>query len=142
MFSFRCTSFLKIRRLPKDELENIMRYSILLLIFILFSGCDSIGLSGSYPSVHTKNMPECGCDGVMYMITNPNLSVQKVTVTRIRQSGTAPKQRKDIVMTLQPKAEKRLGCSEINLFISKQSPYCDTHQSFYVKKYKEIKPKR
>lgn len=115
-----------------------MRWSILLLSFVLFSGCDSIGLGGSYPSIHTEKSPECGCGGVMYKIVNPDLSAQKVTVVRVRQSGTAPKRRDDLQMTLQPKIEKRLGCSEINLYISRQSPYCDTHQSFYVKKYKAL----
>ena len=109
------------------------------LIALFFSACDSIGLGGSYPSIYTKNMPECGCDGVMYMIKNPNQNVQKVTVVRVRQSGTAPKRRKEIVMLLQPKIEKKLGCSEVNLYISGRSPYCDTHQSFYVKKYREVK---
>ncbi len=109
------------------------------LIALFFSACDSIGLGGIYPSIYTKNMPECGCDGVMYMIKNPNQNVQKVTVVRVRQSGTAPKRRKEISMLLQPKIEKKLGCSEINLYISGRSPYCDTHQSFYVKKYREVK---
>jgi len=119
-----------------------MKWFLSILIPLLFLGCDSIGLGGSYPSIYTKNMPECGCDGVMYMIKNPNLTAQKVTVVRVRQSGTAPKRRKEISMILQPKLEKRLGCSEINLYISGRSPYCDTHQSFYVKKYREIKTRK
>jgi len=120
-------------------MENIMRYIGLFLSVILFSGCDSIGLGGSYPSIYTKNSPECGCEGVMYMITNPNLTAQKVTVVRVRQSGTAPKRRENIEVTLQPKIEKRLGCSEINLYITGRSEFCDTHQSFYVKKYRELR---
>ena len=120
-------------------MENIMRYIGLFLLVILFSGCDSIGLGGSYPSIYTKNSPECGCEGVMYMITNPNLTAQKVTVVRVRQSGTAPKRRENIEVTLQPKIEKRLGCSEINLYITGRSEFCDTHQSFYVKKYRELR---
>jgi hypothetical protein len=116
-----------------------MRYIFLILPVFLFLGCDSIGLGGSYPSIYTQKSPECGCDGVMYKITNPNLTAQKVTVVRVRQSGTAPKRRDNIEMVLQPKIEKRLGCSEINLYISRQSPYCDTHQSFYVKKYRALK---
>jgi len=119
-----------------------MKRLVLLISFLLFSGCDSIGVGGSYPSIYTENSPECGCDGVMYKITNPNLTAQKVTVVRVRQSGTAPKRRENIQITLQPKIEKRLGCSEINLYISKQSPYCDTHQSFYVKKYRELKTEK
>jgi hypothetical protein len=116
-----------------------MRYVVLLLSFILFSGCDSIGLGGSYPSIYTQNSPECGCGGVMYKITNPNLTAQKVTVVRVRQSGTAPKRRDNLYVTLQPKIEKRLGCSEINLYITGRSEFCDTHQSFYVKKYRELR---
>ena len=119
-----------------------MRWTLLFVLPLLFLGCDSIGLGGSYPSIYTKNMPECGCDGVMYMIKNPNQKAQKVTLVRIRQSGTAPKIRKEISMIIQPKIEKRLGCSEINLYISGRSEYCDTHQSFYVKKYRDIKSKR
>jgi hypothetical protein len=116
-----------------------MRYIFLILPVFLFLGCDSIGLGGSYPSIYTQNSPECGCDGVMYKITNPNLTAQKVTVVRVRQSGTAPKRRENIEVTLQPKIEKRLGCSEINLYITGRSEFCDTHQSFYVKKYRELK---
>ncbi len=112
------------------------------LIALFFLGCDGIGLGGSYPSIYTKSMAECGCDGVMYMIRNPNQNVQKVTVMRVRQSGTAPKRRKEISMILQPKIEKKLGCSEVNLYISGRSHYCDTHQSFYVKKYREVKTKK
>lgn len=119
-----------------------MRWVLLLTLPLLFLGCDSIGLSGSYPSIYTKSTSECGCDGVMYMIKNPNQKAQKVTLVRVRQSGTAPKRRKNISMTIQPKIEKKLGCSEINLYISGRSPYCDTHQSFYVKKYRELKTKR
>ncbi len=119
-----------------------MRQFYLFLLPLLFFGCDSIGLSGSYPSIYTKKSSECGCDGVMYLIKNPNQKPQKVTLVRVRQSGTAPKKRQDILMTLQPKIEKKLGCSEINLYISKRSPYCDTQQSFYVKKYRELKTKR
>lgn len=120
------------------EAGESMRWSILLLSFVLFSGCDSIGVGGSYPSIYTEKSPECGCGGVMYKIVNPDLNAQKVTIVRVRQSGTAPKRRDNLQMTLQPKIEKRLGCSEINLYISKQSPYCDTHQSFYVKKYRAL----
>lgn len=116
-----------------------MRFFILLLPFFIFSGCDSIGLGGSYPSIYSKNVPQCGCDGVMYIIKNPNQSIQKVTLVRTRISGTAPAKRKNISMLLQPKIEKKLGCSEINLFITGRSEFCDTHQSFYVKKYKEVK---
>ena len=123
-------------------MEFIMRWFILLLPFVLFTGCDSIGLGGTYPTIYTKNMPECGCDGVMYMIKNPNQKAQRVTLTRIRQSGTAPKKRKNITMIIQPRIEKKLGCSEINLYISRSSPYCDTHQSFYVKKYRDLKSKK
>jgi len=118
-----------------------MRYLLLCIPIFLFLGCDSIGLGGSYPSIYSKRDAQCGCDGVMYMIINPNQSAQAVTLVRTRTSGTAPQQRKEIKMILQPKIEKRLGCSEINLFISRQSPYCDTHQSFYVKKYKALKKK-
>jgi hypothetical protein len=75
----------------------------------------------------------------MYHITNPNMSIQRVTLSRTQISGTAPAKRKTFTMILQPKAEKRLGCSEINLFIEGRTEYCDTHQSFYVKKYKEVK---
>ena len=116
-----------------------MRFVFLVLPVFIFLGCDSIGVGGSYPSIYTKNSPECGCDGVMYMITNPNQTAQKVTVARVRQSGTAPKQRQDIYLTLQPKIEKRLGCYEINLYITGRSEFCDTHQSLYVKNYKELK---
>jgi hypothetical protein len=116
-----------------------MKYIILLLSAFVFLGCDSIGLSGSYPSIYSKHDAECGCDGVMYIINNPNQNIQQVTLVRTRISGTSPTKRDEIKMTLQPKFEKKLGCSEINLFISKQSPYCDTHQSFYVKAYKELK---
>jgi len=118
-----------------------MKKLILLLPFLFFLGCDSIGLGGSYPSIYSKNVPECGCDGVMYMIKNPNQTMQSVVLVRTRISGTAPAQRKNIKMLLQPKIEKKLGCSEINLHITGRSKYCDTHQSFYVKKYKEIKRK-
>jgi len=113
--------------------------SIILLLF--FIGCDSIGLGGSYPSIYSKRVPECGCDGVMYMIKNPNQSAQRVTLVRTRISGTAPAKRKDIKMIIQPKIEKKLGCSEINLYITGRSQYCDTHQSFYVKTYKALKKK-
>ncbi len=123
-------------------MEETMRWSVLLLPFFLFPGCDSIGVGGSYPFIYTEQSNECGCDGVMYMIENPNQSIQAVTIVRTRHSGTAPKKRETIRMTIQPKAKKRLGCSEVNLFISKQSPYCDTHQSFYVKKYRELKSKK
>lgn len=115
-----------------------MRYSVLLLLFVLFSGCDNIGLDGAYPSISTQNSPECGCGGVMYKISNPNPTAQKVTVVRVRQSGTAPKRRDNLQISIQPKIEKRLGCSEINLFITGRSEFCDTHQSFYVKKYTEL----
>ena len=123
--------------------QAYMLRQIFILFFIgfSFSSCDSIGLGGSYPSIYSKHVPQCGCDGVMYMIKNPNQSMQKVTLVRTRISGTAPAKRKTLSMLLQPKVEKKLGCSEINLYISGRSQYCDTHQSFYVKKYKEIKRK-
>lgn len=114
---------------------------ILVLTGFLFTSCESIGLGGSYPSIYSKRVPECGCGGVLYMIENPNQSMQTVTLVRTRISGTAPAKRKTIKMLLQPKFEKKLGCSEINLYISGRSKYCDTHQSFYVKKYKELKRK-
>lgn len=119
-----------------------MKALMLLLTIFIFLGCESIGLGGSYPSIYSKHVPECGCDGVMYMIKNPNQSMQKVTLVRTRISGTAPAERKTISMLLQPKIEKKLGCSEINLFITGRSEFCDTHQSFYVKKYKEVKQKK
>ncbi len=122
-------------------MEAGMRRFYLFLLPLFFLGCDSIGLGGSYPSIYTKNSSECGCDGVMYMIKNPNQRAQKITLVRVRQSGTAPKSRQDVSMILQPRIEKKLGCSEINLYISGRSPYCDTQQSFYVKKYKELKTK-
>ena len=120
----------------------MMRVFVFLVTVFFFMGCDSIGLGGSYPSIYSKHVPECGCDGVMYMIKNPNQTMQSVTLVRTRISGTAPAQRKEIKMLLQPKFEKKLGCSEINLFITGRSQYCDTHQSFYVKKYREVKAKR
>jgi len=119
-----------------------MKWSVLFLPVLLFVGCDSIGLGGAYPSIYSKRVSECGCGGVMYMIKNPNQSIQAVTLVRTRTSGTAPQQRKEIKMLLQPKIEKRLGCSQINLFITGRSQYCDTHQSFYVKKYREVKRKQ
>jgi len=119
-----------------------MKLIVLLLPILMFLGCDSIGLGGTYPSVYSKRTSECGCDGVMYMIKNPNQSMQSVVLMRTRISGTAPADRKEIKMLLQPKIEKKLGCSEINLFITGRSQYCDTHQSFYVKKYKEVKRKK
>ena len=119
-----------------------MKWIILLLPVFLFLGCDSIGFGRSYPSIYSKYVPECGCDGVMYIIKNPNQNIQKITLVRTRTSGTAPQKRKEIKMLLQPMIEKKLGCSEINLYISRKSPYCDTHQSFYVKKYREVKQKR
>ncbi len=119
-----------------------MKYFVMLLAFFVFLGCEGIGLGGSYPSIYSKHVPECGCDGVMYMIQNPNQSMQKVTLVRTRISGTAPAKRDTISMLLQPKIEKKLGCSEINLFITGRSEYCDTHQSFYVKTYKELKQKK
>lgn len=119
-----------------------MKYFVMLLAFFIFLGCDNIGFGGAYPSIYSKHLPECGCAGVMYIIKNPNQNVQKVTLVRTRTSGTAPQTRKELTIMLQPKIEKKLGCSEINLFISKQSPYCDTHQSFYVKKYREVKSKK
>ena len=119
-----------------------MKWIVLLLPFLIFVGCDNIGLGGAYPSIYSKHMPECGCGGVMYMIKNPNQSMQTVTLVRTRTSGTAPQQRKEIKMLLHPKIEKKLGCSEINLFITGRSQYCDTHQSFYVKKYREVKQKK
>lgn len=112
-----------------------------LFIALLFLGCDSIGLGGSYPNIYSRHVNECGCGGVMYYIKNPNQSMQNVTVVRTRISGTSPTKRKSIKMLLQPKIEKKLGCSEINLHISGRSQYCDTHQSFYVKSYKEVKKK-
>ncbi len=118
-----------------------MRLLFLLLPVVFFLGCDSIGVGGSYPSIYSKKSSECGCDGVMYVIKNPNQNVQRVTLVRTRTSGTEPQKRQEITMLLQPKIEKKLGCSEINLFISRKSPYCDTHQSFYVKKYREVKQK-
>ena len=118
-----------------------MRFFILLLPFFIFVGCDSIGLSGSYPAIYSQNDPECGCDGVLYIIQNPNHSMQKVTIVQTRISGTAPAKRKTISMLLQPKVKKKLGCSEINLFIQGRSEFCDTHQSFYVKTYTEVKQK-
>ena len=123
-------------------MENMMKWFSVFLTAFLFFGCDSIGLGGSYPSIYSKRTPECGCDGVLYMIQNPNQSMQKVTLVRTRISGTAPAKRDTISMLLQPKIEKKLGCSEINLFITGRSQYCDTHQSFYVKKYKELKQKK
>ncbi|MDF1881977.1 hypothetical protein JHD50_11825 [Sulfurimonas sp. MAG313] len=114
---------------------------VVIFPILFFLGCDSIGFGGSYPSIYSKHVPECGCDGVMYIIYNPNQSMQKVTLVRTRISGTSPAKRKTIKMLLQPKVEKKLGCSEINLYITGRSQYCDTHQSFYVKKYKELKRK-
>lgn len=114
---------------------------LVLIAALLFVGCDSIGLGGSYPSIYTKAMNECGCDGVMYIMKNTNQTPQKVTLVRVRQSGTAPTKRTEQKMTIQPMVEKKLGCSEINLFITGRTEYCDTHQSFYIKKYKEIKTK-
>lgn len=116
-----------------------MRFFILLLPIFVFVACEGIGLSGEYPSIYSKSDPKCGCDGVMYIIKNPNMSIQKVTLSRTQISGTAPARRKTMMMTLQPKTEKKLGCSEINLFIQGRSTFCDTHQSFYVKKYQEVK---
>jgi len=119
-----------------------MRKLIMLLLpLFLYLGCDSIGLGGSYPSIYSKHVSECGCGGVMYYIQNPNQSMQSVVLVRTRISGTSPSERKTIKMLLQPKFEKKLGCSEINLYITGRSQYCDTHQSFYVKKYKELKRK-
>lgn len=122
-------------------LKKSLYVFIFFIISLFFSACDGIGLSGSYPSIYSKSTPECACDGVMYMIKNPNQSIQKVTLVRTRTSGTAPAKRKTIKMTLQPKFEKKLGCSELNLHISGRSQYCDTHQSFYVKSYKALKRK-
>lgn len=119
-----------------------MRRIVLLLPVFLFLGCESIGLGGSYPSIYSRYLPECGCGGMMFLIKNPNQNMQSVTLVRTRTSGTAPQERKKIKILLQPKTEKKLGCSEINLFISRKSPYCDSHQSFYVKTYKEVKRKR
>jgi hypothetical protein len=116
-----------------------MKFVLAVLTIFVLQGCDSIGLGGSYPSIHTKKSSECGCDGVMYIINNPNQKAQKITIARVRQSGTEVKKRKDIFITVYPHVEKKLGCSEINLYISGRSKYCDTHQSFYVKKYKTIK---
>jgi len=118
-----------------------MKMVSIFFISLVFTSCESIGLGGSYPSIYAKHVPECGCDGVMYMIKNPNQSIQKVTLVRTRISGTAPAKRKNISMLLQPKIEKKLGCSKINLHISSRSQYCDTQQSFYVKKYKALKRK-
>jgi len=119
--------------------NECMKALISLVLVMSFIGCDSIGLGGSYPSIYSKNVPECGCGGVMYFIQNPNQTMQSVVLVRTRISGTAPAERKEIKMLLQPKIEKKLGCSEINLYITGRSQYCDTHQSFYVKKYKELK---
>ena len=123
-------------------MEPLMKWIVFLLPLLVFTGCDKIGLGGQYPSIYTKNSSECGCDGVQYLIKNPNQSIQKVTLMRIRQSGTAPKRRQEVKMTLHPKVEKRLGCSQINLYIDGRSEFCDTTQSFYVKKYKELKQKK
>ncbi len=119
-----------------------MKWIALGLSVLLWTGCDSIGLSGTYPSIYTKAVNECGCDGVMYIIENPNLKAQKVTLVRTRQTGTSPKKRTTLEFIIQPKVEKKLGCSEINLNITGRSQYCDTHQSFYVKKYRDLKEKK
>jgi len=116
-----------------------MKFIIFILTIFLFSGCDSIGLNSSYPSIYTKQSNECGCDGVMYMLKNPHSKAQKVTLARVRQSGTGTKKRKDILITVYPRVDKKLGCSDINLYISRGSKYCDTTQSFYIKKAREIK---
>lgn len=115
-----------------------MKWAIIILTIFSITGCENIGLGGSYPSIYTKQSLECGCDGVMYIIDNTSQKAQAVTIVRLRQSGTAPKKRQEINMIIQPRIEKKLGCSEINLFISGRSQYCDTHQSFYVKKYRDI----
>lgn len=116
-----------------------MRWKLLFLPLSLFLGCESrIGSQEAYPSIYTKQAAECRCEGVMYLLKNPDLSAQRVSIVRVRQSGTGPKQRQELKMTLQPKTEKKLGCSEINLSLSKDSPYCDAHQSFYVKRYREL----
>ena len=122
-------------------MELLMKWTIFLLSLLLFTGWDEIGLGGKYPSIYTKNSSECGCGGVQYFIKNPNQSIQKVTLMRIRQSGTSPKKRQEVKMTLHPKIEKKLGCSQINLYIDGRSEFCDTTQSFYVKKYRELKSK-
>jgi len=119
-----------------------MRWTILILIILITTGCENIGVGGSNPSVYTKTVSECGCGGVMYLMDNPNQVAQKVTLVRTRQSGTAAKKRKTIRVTIQPRTEKKLGCSEINLYITGRSQYCDTHQSFYVKKSRDIKKRK
>ncbi len=119
-----------------------MKSFFILTLAFVFVGCEGIGLGGNYPAIYTKHVNECGCDGVMYIIENPNLQAQKVTLVRTRQSGTSPKKRKEIIMIIQPKAEKKLGCSEINLDITGRAQYCDTQQSFYVKKYRDLKVKK
>jgi len=116
-----------------------MKWMIFVLLILISTGCENIGLTSSNPSVYTKSVNECGCDGVMYIMHNPNQFAQKVSLVRIRQSGTASKKRKTITMTIQPRAQKRIGCSEINLYITGRSEYCDTHQSFYIKKSRDIK---
>ncbi len=112
---------------------------LILAFSLLFIGCDSIGLGGSYPSIYTRQAAECGCDGVMYVMKNTNQTAQRVVLVRVRQSGTAPTKRTEQTMTIQPMVEKKLGCSEINLYITGRTEYCDTHQSFYIKSYRAIK---
>ncbi len=116
-----------------------MKWAILVLIILITVGCDGIGVGGAYPSIYTKSVNECGCDGVMYMMKNPNQFAQKVTLVRSRQSGTSAEKRKTLTLIIQPRAQKKIGCSEINLYITGRSEYCDTHQSFYIKKSRDIK---
>ncbi len=119
-----------------------MKWVVFILIILITAGCENIGLKSSNTSVYTKSVNECGCDGVMYIMTNSHQLPQKVTLIRSRQSGTASKKRKTFTMTIQPHTEKKLGCSEINLFITGRSKFCDTHQSFYIKKSRDIKARK
>jgi len=116
-----------------------MKWIILLISVFIFSGCDSIGLNSSYPSIYTKISSECSCNSVMYILKNTGSKAQNVTIIRTRQSGTASKKRLEIKIIIQPRVEKKLGCADINLYISRSSSYCDTTQSFYVKKSRELK---
>lgn len=45
-----------------------MKYFIIILTLFLFSGCDKIGSGASYPYIYSKDSPECGCGGSMYII--------------------------------------------------------------------------
>ena len=80
---------------------KMMKVFVFLVTVFLFMGCDSIGLGGTYPAIYSKHVSECGCGGVMYMIKNPNQTMQSVVLVRTRISGTAPAQRKEIKMLLQ-----------------------------------------